>query len=194
MSIEQSDGFSQQELQDIQQIREKSRKLIGRVCEIKDPQMQEQITNYFQELQLNLDFFTQAPESKYDEVITDGLTTCPSPSTKDYLIQMVQDTNSYVCGFASKGIDWGKTDSDLCQLPKRDLLGELVNTNTRLFNLTLAFGNDNWLISLPDGQLPPRQFISKITLRQIYQQGINVGLMHRLGIAKPDSYVERWGE
>lgn len=154
--------------------------------------MRKQVEVFYSEHFLCLDFFTLVPESSYSVRISESTPQGPSDSTRDNLEHLIVNLEDRLKGIQKGEYKWSQPDLRLKQLSKADLLQRLINADSRLLQLVFE-PNIRKTISTQRGSLSTIEFIGNMIPHQIYHQGIHIGLMDRLNMKRPNSYVARWG-
>lgn len=180
-------AFREQTLKDYQALLE-STKIIP------DVEMRKAVESFLKEHYLNIDFFTLVPESQYGVRVAAETPQGPPASTRDNLEHVIANIEDRVHGFEQGEYKWGIPDPTLKQLSKTQLLERLMKDDKRILELAQDPANTSRQITTPFGPNTPSQFIQNLVPHQIFHQGIHMGLMDKMGMARPESYVKRWGK
>lgn len=150
--------------------------------------------SFLNEHYLVIDFFAFVPEANYGIRVAEETPQGPSASTRDNLEHIIANLEDRVTGMEIGEYKWGIPDPKLKELSKAQLIERLMAVDKKL--VTLA-GNPAIMyhqITTPFGPNTAAQFVQELVPHQIYHQGIHMGLMDKMGMARPESYVKRWGK
>lgn len=157
-------------------------------------EMRKAIESFLNEHYLLVDFFALVPESNYGIRVAEETPQGPSASTRDNLEHVIANLEDRVKGIEQGEYKWGMPDPKLKELSKAQLLERLMTADKKLIGLASDPTVASRQITTPFGPNSAVQFVQNLIPHQTYHQGIHMGLMDKMGMARPESYVKRWGK
>lgn len=157
-------------------------------------EMRKAIESFLNEHYLIVDFFALIPEANYGIRVAEETPQGPSASTRDNLEHIIANLEDRITGVEIGEYKWGTPDPKLKELSKAQLLERLMTADKKLVGLASNPEVASRQITTPFGSNSAIQFVQNLVPHQIYHQGIHLGLMDKMGMARPESYVKRWGK
>lgn len=167
------------------------------ISKISNPEAKRFFDNFFQNREINREFYSRVPEENFDFRMVD-IPERKSDSPRESLAHQVDTTRDYVNGVKSGILKFGPKYEDLkepSKLSKEQLMKMLVKAEEALFEILRdpKIGNKKVKVPWNSDPIPAIASLWGMNSHEILHTGWNLAIMDHLNIERFPKLKAMWG-